>query len=243
MVFNDLSTTKQGIVPDTYFLLFGDSGDHTTDYPLADIARNVNRWYDKVVTKILQADYRWEWDDTNKTDLPIANIDLVANQEDYGITAATFLKVSRVDCKDSAGNGINLQQFFHTQLKGTALSEYQKTAGIPRFYRLQASSIFLYPKPDYAYTKGLRIFYQRNVDYFVSTATTKVPGFAEMFHRILSLGAAYEYALINGLTAKMSLFRNEIAVMENDIVDFYSSRNHDKQSLSFTRTDYGESIL
>ena len=237
------SSDHAGIVDDTWFLVFGNDNDHSNDYSLAAIARNVNRWYDKVVTKILQSDDTLEWDDTNKTDLPIARIDLVANQQDYGVTAATFLKLHKIDAYDSAGNPIPLTQITLDDLRGIADADFESTAGTPRYYRLQGSSIFLYPKPSYSYTQGLRIFYQRNVDYFVSTDTTKTPGFAEPFHRILSYGAAYDYAVITGMKDKITLFRQEINDLMKDMMDFYSSRNEDKISLSLEREDYGQSEL
>jgi hypothetical protein len=237
------SSDRAGIVDDIFFLVFGDSSDHSSDYSLADITRNVNRWYDRVVTKILQADNRLEWDDTNKTDLPIARINLVANQQDYGVTAATFLKLHKVDAYDANGNPIPLKQITLDDLRGIADADFESTAGTPRYYRLQGSSIFLYPKPSYSYTQGLRIFYQRNVDYFASTDTTKTPGFAEPFHRILSLGAAYDYAMITGMRDKIQMFRNEIQIIQQDLIDFYSSRNEDKISLSVEHEDYGQSAL
>lgn len=243
MIFNDTTSAKAGLVQDIFYLIFGDSGDHTADYPLTDIARNLNHWYEKIVVKILQADSRWEWDDTNKSDLPIANISLVNGQQDYGITAATFLKVRRVDCKDSAGNSTNLKQFSEEDIRGTADAEFQKTAGTPKYYRIQGSSVFLYPKPNYAYTNGLRIFYQRNVDKFISTDTTKTPGIAENFHRLLSMGSAYEYCLVNGLNVKAATLMAEIQRMEADLIDFYSDRNVDKVSLKLGREDYGETAL
>jgi hypothetical protein len=237
------SSDKAGIVDDIFFLVFGDSSDHSSDYSLADIARNVNRWYDKVVTKILQADDRLEWDDTNKTDLPIARIDLVANQQDYGITAATFLKIRKIDAYDSNGNPIPLTQIRLDDMRGIADADFLSTAGTPLNFRLQGSSVFLYPKPNYSYTQGLRIFYQRNVDYFTSSDTTKIPGFAEPFHRILSLGAAYDYAMITGMQDKIKMFRLEINDLMNDMIEFYSSRNEDKISMSTEKEDYGHSAL
>lgn len=255
MQLNDTST-KQGLYQDACYELFGDSDDHTSEYPLADFVRHINRWYDMVVTKILQSDSRWEWDDTNKTDLPIANISLVSGQQDYGITSATFLKVSRVDCKDANGNSLNLIQFNHNQLRGIGLNSFENTPGTPKHYRKQASSVFLYPAPNYNYTNGLRIFYQRNVDYFVAADTTKVPGFAEPFHRILSLGAAYEYARVNGLMTKATMLMNQIGTkvitrvgtekmtgMLGDLEEFYSSRNADKISMSVNKEDYGQISL
>lgn len=242
MQFSD-TTNKTGLVEDISFLIFGDSNDHTADYPLVDVARNVNRWYDKAVTHILHADTRWEWDDTNKTDLPIARIDIVAGQQDYGVSSATYLKVSRIDMQDQTGNWIQLQPFNQADINGRALNDFLSTPGVPRYFRIQANSIFLYPIPNYAFTKGIRVFYQRNVDYFVATDTTKLPGFAEIFHRYLSLGSAYEYAQVHGMTQKRADLRAEITLIETDMENFYSTRNMNKVSLSLHRPDYGETTL
>lgn len=250
MQFSD-TINKTGLVEDCSFVLFGDSGDHTADYPLADLARNINNWYDKVVTAIFKADSMWEWDDSNATDLPIANIDLANGQQDYGVSGLTFLKITRVDVKDSNGNGINLLPVYPGMLRGIALSEYYKVAGIPKVYYPKASSLFLYPAPNYNYTKGLRIFYQRNVSYFVATDTTKVPGFAATYHRILSLGGAYEYALVNGMDDKMALINRELygdgrtkVGLFDELINFYSARNVDqKRSLHLQKSDYGELTL
>mgnify|MGYP000894786700 FL=1 len=87
MVYND-PTTGQGIVQDIYFNCNADGNS----YPLADVTRNVNRAYDKVVSRILTADGRWEFDDQNATDLPIGTTDLIANQQDYSFDP-TFLIV------------------------------------------------------------------------------------------------------------------------------------------------------
>ena len=230
MQFYD-SSGKSGIVDDIFYLIFGDSGDHTADYPLVDIARSVNRWYDKCVSIILQSDDRWEWDDTNKTDLPIARLSLVSGQQDYGVSAATYLKIRKVDIKDANGNSLPLESINLDQLRGRADADFLNTAGTPRYYRLQGNSMFLYPKPNYSRTAsstdwGIRIFHQRNVSYFVSTDTTKIPGFAEMFHRILSLGGAYDYAIAKGLLNAAAL-RGEIEVMKKSLQEFYSSRNKD----------------
>jgi|TARA_R100001530_G_scaffold1410_1_gene2544 hypothetical protein len=239
MVFYD-SVNKTGIVSDVFFLLFGTSDDRTADYPLVDIARNVNRHYDNVVTKILRADKRWEWDDTNKTDLPIAGIDLVASQEGYGVTAATFLKIKRIDAKDQDGNAIPLRPFDLDQIPHIGDNEFLNTAGTPRYYRIQGSSVFLYPKPSYASTGGLRVFYQRNVTYFTASSTDTVPGFAENFHRLLSLGAAYDYAIANGLNVKAATFQGMMNELFAEMIEFYAQRLNQKESFSTRKQDYGQ---
>ena len=67
--------TYSDILSDIDFLVKSDS----ITYPIAQKTANVNRALDNVVSAILGADGRWQWDDTNYTDLPIGVTDLVAN--------------------------------------------------------------------------------------------------------------------------------------------------------------------
>jgi len=241
MVFSN-TTTKDGILQEIATWCFGSSSnDDTTAYPLLDKTRNVNRWYDRAVSLIMQADGNWEWDDVNQTDLPVATTALVANQQDYGLDAAVQYKLLRVEILDNNGDSHQLNQISQTDKRGTSLTEYKSTAGTPQEYDLVGNSIFLYPKPSYAKTAGLKLHFQRGASYFESTDTTKEPGFNRMFHRILTFGPAYDYALANGFQNKINLYRDEIAQLERGIITFYSGRNRDaKIQLRLRKEDYGQ---
>lgn len=242
MKFSNI-TNYSGIVQDIDFWITGRS-DISSDCPIEDKTRNVNRWLDRVASLILQADNRWEWDDANQTDLPIATTTLVDNQQDYGISGFTFLKVLRVEVKDQNGNYKQLTPISIEDKRGTAMSEFQKTAGMPKYYDLLGNSIFLYPKPSSSNTtlaEGLKVYFQRNVVYFNKTDTTQEAGFAELFHRILSLGGAYDYCLANGLTSKIPLLEKEIGKMEQGILSFYSNRDLDDQpKMRLKKENYGQ---
>jgi len=238
MIFSD-TTDKQGIIQEIDFWITG-RGDVASDCPIEDKTRNANRWYDRAVSLILQADNRWEWDDTNKTDLPIATTDLVDGQQDYGISGATFLKIFRVEVMNSSGDYRQLTPISQQDKKGIALSEYQKTAGMPKEYDKFANSIFLYPKPsssEVTLSSGLKVYFQRNVTYFATTDTTEKPGFAEPFHRLLSLGGAFDYCIANGLNTRLSILRDEITKTEAGIVEFYTQRNIDEKVKMKLRTE------
>lgn len=222
MQFSDTSN-KQGIVEDIDFFCDTDS----TTYPTAQKTRNVNRAYDRVVSLILGSDGRWQWDDTNATDLPIATTTITANQQDYGIDT-THLKITRVEIKDSAGNWILLNPIDAAEVTDQSISDFYKTAGLPIYYDKIANSIFLYPKPNYTQAASLKVYFQRNVSYFTASDTTKQPGFASPFHRLLSLGASFDFALKKGLPQLNSL-REQIAVMEQALMDFYAQRPKDER--------------
>ena len=239
MVFSD-STNKQGIVDDTYFLLdIVDSG--TTDYPIAQVARNVNNWYDRVVNWILKADGNWEWDDENFTSTrPIATTALVADQQDYSMAGEGILKLIRVECQDSSGNWLRLNPFNQDQRRTVALTEYRKTSGSPREYDLLYNSIFLYPAPSYAASGGLKIYYQRDFDHFTVADTLQAPGFDPLFHRILSYGAALDYAVSKTMPVRKAEMQGFIDDLRHDLESHYARKDRDKKiKITLQKEDLG----
>jgi len=230
MVFND-AVNSQGLVQDINFLVNADENS----YPLADKCRNINKSYDEVVSLILQADGRWEFDDSNATDLPIANTNLVSAQQDYGLDT-TFLIVQRVECQDSAGNWVPLKPISQSDIikDGQSLTSFMSSGGVPQWYDKVANSVFLYPAPNYNATGGLKVYFQRNISYFVPTDTTKVPGFNPQFHQILSVSAALDYATAKNLPQGLPHGRIPTALttkldgLKANLQEYYSRKSKDE---------------
>lgn len=238
MIYNG-ETNNQDLYSDTRFLI-GVSSTDTTTFPLVDFTRSANFALDKVVSVIFRADNRWEFDDSNSTDLPIATASLVANQQDYGI-AVTHLKILKVRVKDQQGEWVSLNPINRRDLTDSQLTA---TAGDPVNYDIIGNSIFVYPKPSYSSTGGLELQYQRGGSYFITTDTTKTPGFASQFHRLISLYAALDYCETNTMSQRVTIIQNKITLLENELVVFYSSRDMDsKISLRPQANDYGQSAL
>jgi hypothetical protein len=86
----------------------------------------------------------------------------------------------------------------------------------------------LYPTSDYSSTAGLRAYFKRDASYFVTTDTTKEPGFNPQFHRLLSIGAAADYCLFAGMNNKLSTLQAEIAKLEEGLINFYANRSKDE---------------
>lgn len=240
MQFSDTST-KQGLIEDITFW----TGMDTTQYATADRTRNINRHLMDVVTEILKSDGAWEYDDTDKTDLPSLTTTLVASQQDYelpkslttnpttlqgGSTAGAILKIHRVEVKDASGIWTKLEQLDQREI-GQALDEFQKNDGLPRFYDVRGNIIFLYPQPASAsvtLSAGLKIHITREPYMFLATDTTKEPGFAEPFHRILSYGASMDWLLSKNQSAKAANLKTLIDEKMANLRDFYGGRNRDK---------------
>lgn len=213
------------------------AGTNSTSYAIADKTRNANLAYDHVVSLILQADANWEWDDTNHTDLPIATATLTSGQQDYAINT-TYLKVLRIAIKDTSGNYYYLDSIDDHDLVNRELMD--REAGRPTAYKKLANSIILDRAPDYTASAGIKIYFQRTVDYFTTSDTTQKPGFAEPYHRLISLGAAKDYCAVNDMPKRLMTLEKEIAKMEKDLVAFYSQRSKDERPrLRMRRENYG----
>jgi hypothetical protein len=231
--------TYTQILGDVKFLITG-STSGTLDYSVGDIALNVNRHYDDVVSKILRADGRWEWDDDNYATLPVATTNVVADQADYNIASDDFLNLNRLEIKDSSGTWTFLYPISYEDKKGVAMTEWAKTNGTPQYYDKVGNSVILYPTPNYSSTSGLKSYYQRVASYFTSDDTTKEPGFSPLFHRLLSIGAAIDYCVANGLNNKLAVLTNQKITMENALIEYYSSRSKDEQpKIKLYKESYG----
>lgn len=218
--------------------LCGISLSDTTTYPVAALARGSNLALDRVVTLIVKNDKKWQWDDTNQTDLPVATTDLVASQQDYSL-AVTHLKISEVKVEDTTGNLRALEKLQTEEIED-AINRFTST-GQPLYYGLRGNSIFLVPSPSFASTAGLKIYFQRGASYFVSGDTTKVPGFATPFHRLIALYQARDYCSTKGMKSREMSIKEEIFRLEQELQDFYLRRAGDENTrLSFVKDNFGE---
>nr|AUN36867.1 hypothetical protein [uncultured bacterium] len=237
MVFSD-SVNKLGIIEDIDFWVGSDSNS----YPTAQKTRNINAWLDREVSLILQSDAKWEWDDLNNSDLPVGTLTLTSGTQSYAINT-TYLKLRAIACKDSNGVYHYLDRIDESspQAGSIELMESTKTSGVPVAYAHFGNLIVLDKKPSYTVSAGLKFYFQRNVTYFTAADTTATPGFAPMFHRVLSLGAALDYTIKHDLSEKIiTRLQNRIDKLEAALMEYYASRDQDaKVSISLSQEDYG----
>lgn len=235
MQFSDV-TTNQGIIQEITFFLGGSVG--LSDYSLNERTRNVNRWYDKTIGWIMEASNpRFEFDDSKYTTLPVFTTSLVSGQAQYAMDASWF-DVFRVDIKASDGTWYQLRQTDKTSIAG-GYDQYQTTNGLPTEFDVIADALELHPVPNYSLTGGLKVWANRKGSYFTTADTTTEPGFAPQFHRILSLGAAYDFALSRNLP-QLSVLRQEIEQLHREIDETYGERNNERLRITPYRTGYNE---
>ena len=211
----------------------------TTSYPIKDFTRNSNFALDCVTSKIIKAK-NWQHDDTVQTsEILDTSVALVSGTKKYAIPV-TWLRIgSPVRVKDSAGNWVTI---VHKERNKLTDAEIVAT-GVPKTYEKRGNWIYLFPTPNYASTGGLEVPFQRGASYFVYTDTTKTPGFASDFHRLISLYAALDYCMVN-VPGRVPGIQAYITKLEAELIIHYEFRDDDEQpSISISRDDYGQSSL
>ena len=225
MQFNNATDKEHSLYHD-FLSLLGIPETDTTTIPVdGTFTRLCNKWYEKAVAWIWRASADWEYDDSNKTDLPVATTDLVATagseQQDYGMPT-WGMDIERIEVMDEDGDYHLLTPMDKSMVKDEALTEFLETPGMPVYYDVIANSIFLYPKPNVSYvteSAGLKAYFKRTVTKFTPASTTVSPGFADSFHPICSVGPAFELApkyaphmvatlskMLNDLKADLEIF-------------------------------------
>ena len=227
MVFSN-TILKNGLIQD----IDSFCGTDDNSYPIADKTRDINNWYDRVVSLILLSDGRWQWDDIYQTTLPMCTAKLVDGQKDYQIQGTIFLEILRVEVMNANGDYKLLKPFDERDIKNVALSELYKTNGMPVAYDKKGDSVFLYPTPSsemVTLKKGLRINLQRGPTIFLVTDTTKSPGFNPLFHRLLSYGPSLDYCLRNEMVTKIKLLQPRVDKLELGLIEIYAQRSGDEK--------------
>jgi len=221
MQFNDL-TTKLGLCQEVDDIC----GSNLISYPIESKTRRANMALSDFVGVALGADTRWQFDDTNLTDLPIGLTDINSGQNDYSLDT-TVLKILKVEHLNTEGI---FEELTPIDINDTPIPLDELFAdGIPKYYDKFANSVVLYPKPNFDRDSSLRVWFQRDASYFVSTDTTKQPGIPSIFHKYIALKVAEPYARDKRLENYVSI-RNEITKIETeDIPEYYAKRNKDER--------------
>jgi len=199
-------------------------GSTSATYPILDKRRNILAAYNDVSRMIWEVAYGWQYDDSNRTDLPIAVTDLVDGQADYGLPT-NAQRIERVEVMNSQGDYQKLRNV-DTRDISIGIDEFEGTNGMPQYYDMIGRSIMLYPTPasgDVTLTSGLQIVVSRDVSAFASASTAE-PGFARPFHRILSLGAAIDFVRDPSERKRFVEMRDRL---ERGLVRFYSKREEE----------------
>lgn len=234
------STNKSGIVD----LIYSLTGADTSSYPLTEVVRDVNLALDRAWSLILPASGTWTLDDSNQSDYPIITTNIVSGQRDYSFvtdeSGNLILDVYKVQVKTPNGNYKEIwpvsqhkQSDYPTGdlniragVPPSTFTDGLNTQGIPSCYDKTANGIFLDLIPNYNSTDGLRVYINREPSYFLTSDTTKKPGFAGIFHEYLALRPAFQYSVRKNLQQAVGI-QSQMLLMERELVAYYGKRQKD----------------
>lgn len=222
----------QDIISDITFLL---GANLAANFKINDRVRSVNEWMNTVWTWIFESYGGWQFMDDNTSgvtgnvtsgtnDGPFADQTLTSGTGLYGLPTGT-LTVVGVQMKTVSGGPltplvpITYEEFLDRGGDGSFPS-----TGVPRFYILQGDIIRLLPVPNFTLAASLRVVFDQGMSGFTPSDTTKVPGFAGVFHRILSIGASLDYAMFRGTKNQVSDLTSLRNDYERRIKSFYGKR-------------------
>ena len=213
-----------------------------TSYPRLDKTARVNDALEQVVGWILQADGRWQFDDSNYTTLPIGTVTLVEGQVAYSFTDK-FLDIEEVAVLDVGGSWRKLIPIDSSELEGLTIEEYfgitasSTPKGLPTHYDKQEDTIKIYLAPTstaVTLTNGLRVRFKRTASLFTAVSTTAadttVPGFASPYHVLLAYMAAMPY-VTEYKQDRVALYEKKIDALQKEIIKFYGHRSEDERKI------------
>lgn len=230
------TTTRKGILQSIERKLGfnpGDISDSTAKK--LDFTAEINTDIDYTISLILQCGGLWQLDDTNHTDYPMISTNLLSGRRDYTFLTDgsnnLVLDIYRVMVADSSGyfreiKSVDQQTLTNNNSDTNTLIDGQNSTGTPTRYDKTANGLFLDLIPNYSYANGLKVFINREFSYFTSSDTTKMPGFAGLFHEFLPLRTSWRYAVDKSLPSAKSL-GEQVQLMERDIKAYYGSRDKD----------------
>lgn len=204
---------------------------NSTSYPAANLLIDLNIAYNRVTSLIFQADGRWEYEDANQSDLPIATTALVSGQQDYAL-ATSHLFIDRVEVKTNGGTYFYklFPRSVEDPMWGVELLGIDNiTTSAPVQYDAIGNSVFLYPIPNYSQAASLKLYFKRAQIDFTSgdlSTGTLVPGFASLYHDLLAYLVARDYVLTNEPNLYQG-YANTVKEKEMELAKFYARREKD----------------
>lgn len=220
------------------------TGVDTNSYTNANRVIDLNLWYQKIVTMILDAQDDTNWDDGNKTDYPIYTFPLTTNR-DYSIPQTyNVLKIRDLSLSYDGVNYYRATPMDITDygvLGNAPASATTQNSKIDAFFTIQApgydykyGSLFLYPMALPAQitagATGIVEFFRSPTEFTLSDLNTgtAVPGIDISFHMMLAYGVAYEYAQAKQLPQATMIY-GELQKYEERLRVQYSSKQLDRK--------------
>lgn len=234
--FNEAYT---GIVQQFEKEIGANRGDVANSTPrLREFTADCNLALDDYTAIALRSSGKWQFDDSNHTDYPTIETDLVSGQRSYTFTSDEngnlILDIYKVMAKSPSGIYYELDTIDQqSDIDAEGFYNGQDVGGTPTRYDKTANGIFLDAIPDYNWRqanegeRGLKVFINREASHFTYTDTTRKPGIRGTHHKYLYLRPALDYARRNNLGSYLRI-EAELIKLEQEIKKDYNERAKDE---------------
>lgn len=232
MVFSE-STNRTGMYEWFQDLTFTNS----TSYSAYKYARDANNALLDYQALALKSNGGWQFDDTNQSNPATKAINVVSGTNNYNVlvddetSSNQILEIERIECAVNASlSDYNVLQPYNEMNSESSITQDATVSGVPTNYYIRGGAVYLYPKPNYNATAGLKVWVSRTTTYFAGTDTTKVAGIPHTHQKYLVLKPAYEYNMVNlpERADRVKLLLNECV---QEIKDYYSMRKKDERNI------------
>ena len=224
------------IVADITFLL--GSGIDLNNYKIADRTRNVNERQRLVWQMIFESYGGWQFsaggiDPGEGVTGIYADQNLETGVGVYDLPTEA-LTVNWVEILLTGNVWRRLFPISYEEFKQMNGEQMFRANGVPSRYMVAGTQIRLLQPPNYSQTSSLRVHFDADVlADFVAEDTTATPSFASIFHRMLSIGAALDYALSHTMTDKVTYLTGLWVDYSKRLSDFYGKRWKDRYPQRF----------
>lgn len=205
---------------------------------LKEFVTDSNLAWDDYLAIALPASGTWQYDDSSHTKYPVIYADLVDGQRDYTFTTDEqgnlILDIYKVMVLSSATATTYDEVRYLDQQQtdafesGDDIARESAIEGVPDGYDRTANGIFLDPTPSYNATNGLKVFINREANYFTTSDKTKKPGCPGLHHAYFYLRPALDYARRNNLANERQL-KERVLELEQSIEEYFSRRSKDER--------------
>ena len=202
----------------------------TSDYSDASLIRDLNAELSLIQISILRDRGVLEFDDANYADLPIATVTMNAGQTAYKLTedddSNKILTIHKVAVL-SGGQYIDVPRKQVGEGEQEPLTQ-TGSAQIPSGYYEVGNSVVFEQAPLSSGT--FKVWFDRDVDFLLTSDTTKVPGIPTQYHNLAAYRTSYNYALDKGLP-NVDRIMQRIMREEEILGQFEANRRGDEASV------------
>lgn len=209
--------TQSELVSHLRFLAGESSNSLTTE----EAVRLLNFGLDRYSYIALTSDGRWQFDDTENTDVPRASATLSSGEISMPLNS-THLGIRFIEVTDSDGNKYRLSPFDRTLEDGP--TPKTTDTGQPSKYDYEAGVLYFDRYSDASYT--VTIHFNRSASHLTTANTTQVVGIPTIHTEYIVLFALHRLGFRTGNENRTQL-RQELVELERSIQDDLSNRNED----------------